>query len=370
MLKELVTKLAIGAIERGWVPENLERAGIRALLRQRLAELNRGSLDQRQQRTVDFLLDSEAAPLAPLAEKANEQHYEVPTAFYDLVLGPHKKYSSCHFPSFQDDLATAERSALELTCQRAELGNDQDILELGCGWGSLTLWMAEHFPQSRITAVSNSRTQREYILEQALRRGIDGNLEVITCDMNRLQLERQFDRVVSVEMFEHMRNHRALLEKVASWMRPEAKLFVHIFCHRDCAYPFETTGAANWMGKYFFSGGMMPNEQLFSRYDQHLAVRRQWRWNGRHYERTSNLWLANMYAHRREIVELFEQTYGSGEGVRWFNRWRMFFLACAELFGYRGGEEWFVAHYLLAKVPTPLESDAGVDAPGSIHQRD
>ncbi|MFO0265279.1 MAG: SAM-dependent methyltransferase [Planctomycetota bacterium] len=368
MLKETLTKLAINAIERGWVPEHLERAGIRALLRQRLAGLNRGTPDEKQQRTVDFLLQSEAAPLAPLSEKANEQHYEVPTAFYELVLGPHKKYSSCHFESFADELASGERSALAITCQRAELENGQDILELGCGWGSLTLWMAEHYPASRITAVSNSRTQREFILDQARRRGIDGQLEVITCDMNRLELDRQFDRVVSVEMFEHMRNHRELLRRVSTWMRPEAKLFIHIFCHREFAYPFETDGAANWMGKYFFSGGMMPNEQLFSRYDQYLAVRRQWRWDGRHYERTSNLWLQNMYQHQREIIALFEQTYGPGEGSRWFHRWRMFFLACAELFGFRKGEEWFVAHYLLTKVPVAAEVDSG-DRASRLRQR-
>lgn len=364
MFKELVTKLAIGAIENGWVPESLERAGIRALLRQRLAGLNRGTPDERQQRTIDFLLQSEAAPLAPLSEKANEQHYEVPTAFYERVLGPHKKYSSCHFENFAIDLAGGERSALEISCQRAELQDGQDILELGCGWGSLTLWMAEHYPHSRITAVSNSRTQREYILQQAQARGINSRLEIITCDMNRLELNRQFDRVVSVEMFEHMRNHRELLRRVSGWMRPDAKLFVHIFCHREFAYPFETSGAANWMGKYFFSGGMMPNEQLFSRYDEHLAVRRQWRWNGRHYERTSNLWLENMYAHQPEIIALFEQTYGRGEGRRWFHRWRMFFLACAELFGFREGEEWFVAHYLFTKVPVssrPMADDRASD---------
>jgi cyclopropane-fatty-acyl-phospholipid synthase len=248
------------------------------------------------------------------------------------------------------------------------LENGQDILELGCGWGSLTLWIAEHYPASRITAVSNSRTQREFILDQARRRGIDGRLEVITCDMNRLELDRQFDRVVSVEMFEHMRNHRELLRRVSTWMRPEAKLFIHIFCHREFAYPFETDGAANWMGKYFFSGGMMPNEQLFSRYDQHLAVRRQWRWDGRHYERTSNLWLQNMYQHQREIIALFERTYGPGEGSRWFHRWRMFFLACAELFGFRKGEEWFVAHYLLTKVPVAAEVGSG-DPASHLRQR-
>ena len=358
MIKEQLTKAAIEAIERGWIPERLERGGIRALLRQRLATLNRGSLDERQQRTVDFLVQSETAQLAPLSEKANEQHYEVPTRFYDLVLGPHKKYSSCYFEDFSGDLASGERSALEITCQRAELRDGQDVLELGCGWGSLTLWMAERYPNSRITAVSNSRTQREYILQQALRRGIDGNLEVITCDMNRLELDKKFDRVVSVEMFEHMRNHRELLQRISTWMRAEAKMFVHIFCHKEFAYPFETDGAANWMGRYFFSGGMMPNEQLFSRYDQHLTVRRQWRWDGRHYERTSNLWLANMYTHRKEIVSLFDETYGRGEGSRWFNRWRMFFLACAELFGYRNGSEWFVAHYLFAKVPAAKVDEA------------
>jgi cyclopropane-fatty-acyl-phospholipid synthase len=217
--------------------------------------------------------------------------------------------------------------------------------------------MAEHFPNAEIVAVSNSRTQREAILQMAQERGIDQRLTVLTCDINHLELPaNSFDRVVSVEMFEHVRNHKELLQRIGSWLRAEGKLFVHIFCHREFAYPFETQGASNWMGRYFFSGGMMPNRDLFARYTDDLKIVQQWEWNGRHYERTSNAWAANMDRNRAAILRLFRECYGVGQEVRWFQRWKMFFLACAELFGAHAGNEWHVSHYLFESVRVDPET--------------
>lgn len=338
---------AIALIERGLVPESTIRAAIRYLVSVRRRSLYAGTEEGRQRRSIAFL--DEAASESRLAletDKANEQHYEVPADFYELVLGPHKKYSSCYFVDPESTLEQAEADALAITCERAEIENGMSILELGCGWGSLTLWMAEHYPDSRIVAVSNSRSQRRWIMHQAQRRGIADRLDVKTCDINELQLTQTFDRVVSVEMFEHVRNHRQLLQNIAQWLNPTGRLFVHIFCHRAYAYPFETAGAANWMGRHFFSGGMMPSRDLFRRYDDHLRIERQWTWNGSHYERTANAWAANLDANRKQILQLFAQTYGKRDALRWLMRWKVFFLACAELFGAHAGEEWFVEHYL------------------------
>jgi cyclopropane-fatty-acyl-phospholipid synthase len=241
-------------------------------------------------------------------------------------------------------LADAEAASLAETCRRAELADGQDILELGCGWGSLSLWMAERYPGSRITAVSNSRPQREYIEGQARARGL-ANLAVLTDDMNRFAAPGRYDRVVSVEMFEHMRNYSLLLNRIHGWLRPGGKLFVHIFCHRSFAYPFETDGDDNWMGKWFFTGGIMPSDDLLARFQDDLRLERQWRWNGVHYQRTAEAWLENLDRRRKDVMPVLRAAYGERDAVRWFHRWRMFFLAVSELFGFRGGEEWFVGHY-------------------------
>ena len=288
-------------------------------------------------------------PLAVLPEKANEQHYEVPARLFELTLGPRLKYSCCHWPNNVDRLGQAEDEALRVTCDRAGVSNGIDILELGCGWGSLTLWMAEHYPDSRIVAVSNSVSQREFILDQAASRGVDKHLTVLTCDINDLDLdEHSFDRVVSVEMFEHVRNHRLLFKRIASWLKPGGKMFAHVFCHRELTYKFEDEGDDDWMSRYFFSGGIMPGFDLFSRYSDDLQIEQRWRWSGRDYQATCEAWLSNMDANRELIMPVLEQTYGPSEAVRWLNRWRMFYLACSELFGYNQGSEWFVAHYLFA----------------------
>lgn len=339
--------LGVDVVERGLIPDVATRAAIRRLCDKRLRDCDRGNDTANSRAFRAFVESMGVGPIAPVPEKANKQHYELPPEFFAAVLGPHRKYSACFWPAGVTSLAEAEVASLEITCERAELADGQDVLELGCGWGSLSLWMAEQFRNSRITAVSNSTPQRRYIETEAAYRGLT-NLKVITADMNQFATDsNRFDRVVSVEMFEHMRNYGRLLALNASWLKPEGRLFVHHFCHRHFAYPFDTEGDANWMGRYFFTGGIMPSENMLRQFDRHMSVVKQWRWDGTHYQRTSEAWLLRLDAHRREVLPILESTYGPDEARRWFHRWRMFFLAVAELFGYADGMEWFVAHALL-----------------------
>ncbi len=331
-----MTSLGINLAERGLIPLPALRIGIRRLLAKRLLEAEQGP-------NVSALSSHlKESAIAVLPEKANEQHYEVPADFFELTLGPNLKYSSAYWPEGTASLSEAEEAMLRLTVQRADLADGQEILELGCGWGSLTLHMAQRFPNANITAVSNSAPQRRFIEARAPQ-----NVRVITADMNELQLEQRFDRVVSVEMFEHMRNYRDLLHRICGWMKPDARLFVHVFCHRDYAYPFETEGDDNWMGRYFFTGGIMPSFDLFEHFDNDLFIEKDWRVSGTHYERTARAWRENLEKQRDPVMTVLKQSYGA-EADRWFHRWRLFFLACEELFGYRGGSEWLVAHYLFA----------------------
>ena len=334
----------IGLAERGLLPDAAIRFGIRRLCAQRLRDETAGgvtAMAERMQHRIDAL---RMAPVAIHTDAANAQHYELPPRFFELCLGKRLKYSSCYFATGDESLDEAEEAMLALYGERAELADGQSILELGCGWGSLTLWMAARFPNARITAVSNSRPQREFIEAQCRARGF-GNVRVITHDVNTLQLAtEQFDRAVSIEMFEHMRNYETLLGRIASWLRPGGKLFVHIFCHRELLYPFETQGDDNWMGRYFFTGGLMPAADTLLWFQKDLRIEQQWRLSGTHYERTANAWLVNQDAHREEVMCVMREAYGA-EAKVWNQRWRMFWMACAELFGYRGGCEWMVAHY-------------------------
>ncbi len=337
------TRLQIEAAERGLVPDPLVRWGIRRLLPARLRE-EAGAAARRER---DFLAEMDAAPVALAPERANQQHYEWPPAFFERVLGHRLKYSCCLFEPAVDSLDAAEDAMLALTCERARLEDGMDVLELGCGWGSLSLWIAERHPGCRITAVSNSALQRDFIRSRAAARGLD-HVEVVTADMNDFAPVRSFDRVVSVEMFEHMRNWRELLSRIGGWLRPSGLLFLHYFSHRSHAYPYEAEGEADWMARHFFTGGMMPSEPLIHRFREHLEVEEQWRVSGTHYQRTSEAWLRNLDAARAELRPVLEETVGAAEADRALSRWRLFFLAVAEFFAYRGGEEWGVTHVRLA----------------------
>jgi len=330
--------------ERGLIPDPLTRLGIRRLCAQRLREEHADDATAAWQRFQSLLAELRQSPLAIETDAANRQHYEVPARFFELCLGKRLKYSSCFYLRGDESLDQAEEAMLALYGERAELADGQRILELGCGWGSLTLWMAERYPNARITGVSNSHSQREHILGQAAQRGLS-NVEIITCDVNQLSLDREFDRVVSIEMFEHLRNYAGLFQRIAGWLAADGKLFVHIFCHRELMYPFETDGDDNWMGRYFFTGGLMPAADTFLHFQDHLTLEQQWRLSGSHYQRTANHWLQNQDRRRDEVLRVLEAAYGAAEAKRWHQRWRMFWMACAELFGYRGGNEWLVAHY-------------------------
>lgn len=330
-------------IEREWIPDSVLRWGIRRLLAKRLMQ------EERRAGQVDSLIERlRQGPIAVQPDAANRQHYELPTEFFRKVLGPRLKYSCCWWDDKTPDLATAESAMLGLTCDRAALTDGQTVLELGCGWGSLCLYMAERYPRSRIVAVSNSRTQKAYIDERVAQLGLT-NLEVITADMNGFETDAgRYDRVVSVEMFEHMRNHEALLGRIRRWLKPDGRLFVHIFCHDRYTYLFESKGEDDWMAQYFFTGGIMPSFDLLGRYNRHLTIEQSWRINGLHYARTLRSWLARMDANRAGLRPVFESTFGSGEAQKWWVYWRIFFMACEELFAFRGGNEWYVAHYRFA----------------------
>ena len=334
--------------ERGRLPDWMTRIGIRKLLAARLAEPDNRECERNQESIDRFVERLRHSPVALVPEKANEQHYEVPPEFFRQVLGSHRKYSCCLWDQGVETLDQAEERALAVTCARAQLFDGARILELGCGWGSLTLWMAAQYPQSRIMAVSNSAPQRLEIEKLARERGLD-NVQVVTSDMNHFEPREVFDRVVSVEMFEHMRNYEELLRRISTWLRPGGRLFVHIFTHDRLAYPFETDGPDDWMGKYFFTGGIMPSDGLLHRFQRDLQLLHRWRWNGRHYGRTCNAWLARQDARRNTLLPILGEAYGAAAAELWFHRWRLFFMACAELFDYAGGEEWGVSHYLFGK---------------------
>jgi cyclopropane-fatty-acyl-phospholipid synthase len=338
----------LGLAERGWLPDAALRAGIRRLCTQRLAAECAGGVEAQSARQRARLEQLRHSPVAIETEAANAQHYELPPAFFTHCLGPRLKYSSGYYPTGNETLAQAEEAMLALTCERAGLADGQDILELGCGWGSLTLWLAEHYPNARITAVSNSNGQRGFIEARCRERGLH-NVQILTRDANSLTLPAAgFDRCVSVEMFEHMRNYDSLLGRIGHWLRPGGQLFVHIFVHRTVLYPFETEGTDNWMGRHFFTGGLMPAADTLLHFQQLLTIRQQWLVNGTHYEKTANHWLAHQDAHRSEVMVILRDAYGDAAGL-WFQRWRMFWMACAELFGYADGTEWMVSHYLFAR---------------------
>ncbi|TWT64890.1 SAM-dependent methyltransferase [Allorhodopirellula solitaria] len=340
----LFARLA-GTAEQGRVPDWLVRRGIRRLLRNRLDDLDAVHADDAAQR---LRTEVAAQPIAVSTHEANDQHYEVPASFYEHVLGPQLKYSCCYWDTRTTELAEAETNALEITASHAELADGMDILELGCGWGSLSLWMAERFPSSRITSLSNSHSQRRFIEAHARERGLT-NLSVVTADVNAFRSLETFDRIVSVEMFEHMRNHERLMSHIHAWLRPKGKLFVHLFCHRTTPYLFDTDGERNWMGRHFFTGGMMPSDGWLPQSSGALGLADQWQWNGEHYAKTCRHWLANLDANMQSLQPIMAKTYGRPNANRWLHRWRIFFMACEELFATENGTQWYVNHYLFEK---------------------
>jgi len=330
--------LGIALAERGLVPTSAVRRAIGGLCASRLAEVRAaGGLET-------FLAGLGAAPVAAVPGLANAQHYELPVGFFQLLLGRRLKYSSGLWGPGVADLDAAEQAMLDLTVERARLADGQSVLELGCGWGSLSLYLAERYPCSRIVAVSNSRTQGAFIRARA-----PANLEVVTADMNGFDPGRRFDRIVSVEMFEHMRNWPALLARIAGWLEDDGRLFVHVFCHAREAYAFEADGPGDWMARHFFTGGIMPAFGLLPRLAGPLAVEAQWWLDGRHYRRTAAAWRRNLEDRRDAVLRVLGGHYGRRERRLWFNRWRLFLLAVEELFGYAGGSEWGLGHYLLAR---------------------
>ncbi len=346
-------KWAIDLAERRVIPDPVVRAFMRMVIGQRLQSEKAPDMERTRLRLQQFTDELSSGPIAIATDDANRQHYELPAEFFETVLGPHLKYSSCLWPEGVTDLAEAEEEMLALCVDRAGIMDGMEVLDLGCGWGSMALWIAAKFPRARVVAVSNSRTQAEFIRRRCTERGID-RVEVLTADMNEFSSARRFDRIVSVEMFEHMQNWDRLFSRVSNWLEPAGRFFLHVFCNRRYAYRFVDSGSSDWMARHFFSGGIMPSEDFPRRFGRHLEVIDQWRVDGLHYSRTLEAWLRAMDANRQRLIPLFRDTYGD-QAERWFARWRMFFMACSELFGYRHGMEWYVSHTLLK----PRFSEAG-----------
>jgi cyclopropane-fatty-acyl-phospholipid synthase len=342
-----------GLLEKELVPTPLLRRGIRKRLSSRLRQEYRGSLEERHGRLMTLVDELRQSPVAVHTDKANEQHYEVPAAFFAEVLGKHCKYSSGYWADGVTDLDGAEEAMLDLTCDRARIQDGQHLLDLGCGWGALTLHALARFPRLRVTSLSNSASQRAFIEARAAERGLADRLQVVTGDARQLSADLVrgdcFDRIVSVEMLEHMRNYETLLARVADLLHDDGLLFVHIFTHREVAYPYEVQGPDDWMAQHFFTGGLMPSDTLLYHFQRDLEITEHWRIDGTHYGRTAEAWLANLEARRAQIEPVLAETYGPDQIQRWFVRWKLFFLACAELWNYREGQEWLVSHYLMRK---------------------
>jgi cyclopropane-fatty-acyl-phospholipid synthase len=329
----------IGTAERVPLPDIVVRAAIQRLCSRTATRLASGDAES----DASFAHEMAAHHIAEYTDQANAQHYEVPQAFFAKVLGPSRKYSSCFYKEPASTLQEAEEESLRQTVEHADLHDGQSILDLGCGWGSLSLWVARQFPHAQVTAVSNSNSQRIHIEGEAASRGLK-NLRVITQDMNVFDPQQKFDRIVSVEMFEHMMNWRELMTLVQSWLKPDGRFFLHIFTHRTGAYRFDRADREDWIAQHFFTGGVMPSHHLIRQYADLFEVEKEWRWSGAHYQRTALDWLANFDRHREEIDGILRPVYGSDTSL-WMRRWRWFFLATAGLFGYAGGSEWGVSHY-------------------------
>ena len=339
-------------LEKGLIPDSIIRLQIRKLLKDRIQEISQNSPMAQQEYLNCFLEDIRKLDnLAIKTGEANEQHYEVPTKFYQYVLGDYLKYSCAYFNDNNETLTQAEENMLKMYETKLELKDGMEILELGCGWGSATLFLGEKYPNVKITAVSNSSTQKKYIDDRAKEKGIK-NITIITEDINKLELNRKFDRIYSIEMFEHVRNYYGLFRNLNSWLKPEGHGFIHVFVHKNAPYFFDVNDDSDWMSKYFFSGGVMPSEKLFYHINDHIRITGQTNINGKHYSLTSRKWLENMDLNKEKIMQLFNEHYGKQQALKWFEYWRIFFMACEELWGFKDGTEWFVSHYTFKKVLT------------------
>ncbi len=331
--------------EQGMIPDFIESYGIKKLLETRLLEIEQEGGAEADKVIVPKLLQS---PIAISTEKANQQHYEVPAPFYEMVLGKNLKYSCGYWERGATNLDESEDHMLQLTCERAEIKDGMEILDLGCGWGSLTLWIARQYPNCKIHSVSNSAGQKAFIDKRCQELGLN-NVTVLTADMNEYSAAQAYDRILSIEMFEHMRNYQKLLSKISTWLKEDGKLFVHIFCHKKASYFFETEGKNNWMARNFFTGGIMPSKDLLFNFQDDLKIETSWVIDGQNYEKTCRAWIDKLYRNRKQVEQLFANVYGNDQKKNWFHRWRLFFLACAELFGFDSGKEWYVSHYLFKK---------------------
>lgn len=334
------------------VSDAVTREGICNALGLWLAKLDcDGDVEKKMFYKQKFVNKLNEMPIAIQTREANEQHYEVPTAFFLTVLGARRKYSSCYYPTGEESLEQAEDEMLKLVCQRSGLRNGDVVMDLGCGWGATGLWILEHYPQCIVTCVSNSRTQGAHIRKVASERGFSSRLTVITADANVFDTNNRFDLIISVEMFEHMKNYEQLFKKVSSWLKPEGKLFTHILCHREYTYHFKSEEGSDtdWMAQHFFSGGTMPSSDLFLYFQKDVSIEGHWNINGEHYSRTLEAWLERLDANEGTVREIFAREYGHGEVDQQIENWRKFFIYCSEVFACNHGNEWIVAHHLFRK---------------------
>ena len=346
-MKKQLNNLALSMVEKGLIPDLLVRIGIRALLRKRLIDINSSECELADKNQMKMISVMNNSPIAMNTSSANEQHYEVLPEFYELVLGERFKYSCCFWDEDTNNLDTAEINALKITCKRAKLSDGQTVLDMGCGWGSLSLWIAENYPNSSVLSVSNSKTQKTFIENIAKSKNLT-NINVITKDMKEFNTDKKFDRIVSLEMFEHMKNYKKLFNRVSTWLNNDGLFFMHIFCHKTVPYEFIDNGPNDWMSRHFFTGGIMPSDDLPLFFQDDLSVLKRWRWNGNHYAKTCNAWLKRMDSQESTIMPVLERVYGDNK-KKWQQRWRIFFMSCSELFAFSGGNEWYVSHYLFKK---------------------